>query len=495
MREHQGGLLRPLLSPFIQSSLVRQVFYFLMIVGFLFTSLYTHIQYSDEVASQQKNLIVQVEAKLRVVQDQLAQAVWQLNYEDLQNIVRVFAIDEQIGYVKVVADNMPTQEVNHLKADEKPFYVITRTIEKTMEQDQRILGSIEIGLSHSEIKTRAISNLFVNFMYNLLRVVLLVMIIGVFFYRKITKPLLDLVREAQGYENNLPLAVEKEPHLTSSQKILKDQIGDIHQLQFAIHGLKQSLEKAVKLQNQFEQEKTNAEQALAHEKERREYYQRMELLGRLTAQIAHDFNNIIFLATLKTEALERKLSPELQQVTRQIRSILHQSNEIIDLLLSYVRQKPKQKQIYSLSSLILEMIPLFEVALGRHYSLVVEGLEISCPVLLEKVSFSSAMLNLLVNARDAQTDGGEIKIVLQKRSPEEVEVSVIDRGVGIPPELFEKIFEPLFTTKPAYMGTGLGLSQVKDATESFGGRVEVTSGPKSGTVFRLIFPISSQNDA
>ena len=495
MSDRPKGILRPLfLNPFIQSSLVRQVFYFLMIVGIVFTAVYTYSQYLDEIASQQKNLTTQIEAKLRVIEDQLAQAVWQLSEDDVASIVRVFAVDEQVIYVRVAADNMPSLEVNHEAIDQPPpFYVISRPIERAMEQEKRHLGSIEIGLSNVEIKKRALSNLFINFMYNFLRVVLLVLIIGIFFYRKITKPLFDLVQETQGYEKKLLPYLDKETNLISSQKILKDQIGDIHQLQTAIQGLKQSLEKAVQLQNQFEQEKTDAVLELAHEKERREYYQRMELLGRVTAQVAHDFNNVIFLATLKTESLERKLNPELQQVTRQIRSILHQSNEIIDLLLSYVRQKPKEKQVYSLSALILDLIPLFEVALGRHYNLVVEGLDVTCAVLVEKVSFSSAMLNLLVNARDAQTDGGEIKIALEKISSKEVAVKVMDRGEGIPPELLEKIFEPLFTTKPAYMGTGLGLPQVKDAMEAFGGRVDVVSQLKSGTVFSLIFPISNQS--
>lgn len=492
-------LYKSLFSFLFQSNLSRQNFYFLIVVGIVLALLYTQIQYLNEVSTQQKILIVQAETKLQLLDAQLAKAIVDFDKDEVANIGKMLAMDEQITYVKIQAQGLPLIAEGNLRAT-KIFSTLHHPIETIQEGQSKNLGVVEVGLNCEKIRDQGLSDMPANFLFNALRIVVLVVLVGLFFYRAVTKPFRELALETQGYQKNLLPYLAQDENFASQQKLIQEQIGDLQQLQSTIQNFKLSFDKAIKIQNQTELEKTKAEIELAREKERREYYQRMELLGRLTAQVTHDFNNIIFLATLKTESLERKLGPELQIVTKQIRGILHQSNEIIDLLLSYVRQKPKERQVYVLSTLIVDMVSLFEVALGRRYNLIVEGLDLSVQVFVEKVSLSSAILNLLVNARDAQPDGGEIKIVLAQISDMEVEIKVIDQGMGIPVELHEKIFEPLFTTKSDAQGTGLGLSQVKDTIESFGGRVSVksTRGVDSamdmGTEFSLVLPLVKSHD-
>jgi CheY-like chemotaxis protein/anti-sigma regulatory factor (Ser/Thr protein kinase) len=109
-----------------------------------------------------------------------------------------------------------------------------------------------------------------------------------------------------------------------------------------------------------------------------------------------------------------------------------------------------------------------------------------------------AVVNLVVNARDAMPDGGLIRITAGVPSPDErapeggwVAIRVSDTGPGIPPEVAEHMFEPFFSTKPAGRGTGLGLAMVHGFVEQSGGRLRVRTQPDTGTTFTILLPVSS----
>ncbi len=121
------------------------------------------------------------------------------------------------------------------------------------------------------------------------------------------------------------------------------------------------------------------------------------------------------------------------------------------------------------------------------------------PVLLDRSDIESAILNLVVNARDASPPGGSIELEVQSRAPDRVSLVVRDHGVGMTPEVAARVFEPYFTTKPADRGTGVGLSWVSDIVEAAGGSVELHSTPGAGTTISLHFHsiegwVSTRND-
>ncbi len=117
------------------------------------------------------------------------------------------------------------------------------------------------------------------------------------------------------------------------------------------------------------------------------------------------------------------------------------------------------------------------------------------PIRSDVSELETALLNLVINARDAMPDGGTVTIgarnVVQTEPPhagEFVAISVTDTGIGIPADVVNKIFEPFFTTKPIGKGTGLGLSQVHGFAHQAGGTVKVASELGQGTTFTILLP-------
>jgi signal transduction histidine kinase len=128
------------------------------------------------------------------------------------------------------------------------------------------------------------------------------------------------------------------------------------------------------------------------------------------------------------------------------------------------------------------------------------GLELAAdlaPVRLDAAQAEHALINLLVNARDAMPDGGRLtlataNVALTDGAPGWVQLTVSDSGPGIEPQALPQLFEPFFTTKPDGQGTGLGLSQVHGFVHQAGGQVEVDSEPGRGARFHLLLPQAAE---
>jgi len=147
-------------------------------------------------------------------------------------------------------------------------------------------------------------------------------------------------------------------------------------------------------------------------------------------------------------------------------------------------------------------------SLGERYSLTLQA-ETTAPVLADPAQLEAALMNLMVNARDAMPQGGPITVEARRVSVapgtpglggelapgDYAVVSIGDRGTGMPPEVRARIFEPFFTTKPTGRGTGLGLSMVLGFAKQSGGHVAVASEPGQGTTMQLFLPAAAAEDA
>jgi signal transduction histidine kinase len=122
------------------------------------------------------------------------------------------------------------------------------------------------------------------------------------------------------------------------------------------------------------------------------------------------------------------------------------------------------------------------------------------PIMVDRAELDAALLNLAVNARDAMPNGGSLRFETRPalsdtpadgalRAGRYTRVRVIDSGIGIPPDVIERVFEPFFTTKPPGEGTGLGLSQVYGFASQSGGHASVASQVGEGTVITLFLPV------
>ena len=238
-----------------------------------------------------------------------------------------------------------------------------------------------------------------------------------------------------------------------------------------------------------------AEQARQELERRMAEAQRMESLGRLASGLAHDFRNLIHLVRGHIDLLERGFPPE--QCVPPAREALGQASSLVRSLLDLARTDiPRSAQ--DLGRVLARTVELARPAMGSGTRLRLE--RPPAPVWAEVGTgeIQQALLNLIMNARDAVGENGEIRVRLEAvreaggvdpGSPGHAVISVEDDGPGIPEHVMPPLFEPFFTTKPPGIGTGLGLATVYRIVHLHGGTVHVESQEGGGARFELRIPL------
>jgi len=229
--------------------------------------------------------------------------------------------------------------------------------------------------------------------------------------------------------------------------------------------------------------------------------QKMQALGQLTGGIAHDFNNLLTVIQGSADILCR---PEVTDEKRiRFATAISDSAERAALLtgqlLAFARRQPLQPELFDLNQRIRVMMTMLETTLGTGITLKAELAEDLKPVEADPGQLEVALLNIVVNARDAMPEGGTIVISTRNVVAPEVNgdggavaMAVQDTGGGIDPAVQERVFEPFFTTKTVGKGTGLGLSQVYGFTAQSGGTVELASEVGKGTTITMLLPASTR---
>ncbi len=232
--------------------------------------------------------------------------------------------------------------------------------------------------------------------------------------------------------------------------------------------------------------------------------QKMEAVGRLAGGVAHDFNNVLMIISghanqlLSNQALpeaDRKYCEELVDATRRATALTRQ-------LLAFSRKHPIQPRTVELSVIVSEMAKMLKPLLSARIQLVLNCRDQNLPVYVDPSQLELVIMNLVLNARDAMPDGGILSLtttaealpadaILPDSPSEFIVLEISDTGVGMPPEIKQRIFEPFFSTKEKGRGTGLGLSMVYGIVEQANGYITVESEPNHGTTFRIYLPISS----
>jgi two-component system NtrC family sensor kinase len=246
----------------------------------------------------------------------------------------------------------------------------------------------------------------------------------------------------------------------------------------------------------FENEKRQAaEEALKHG-------QRLEALGRLTGGVAHDFNNLLTVIHASADLLRRHDLPEARRL-RYIDAIsdtVTRAAKLTGQLLAFARRQTLKPEIFEVGRNVQTLSEMIGTLIGSRIEIVILGSDEPCFVNTDAGQFETAIINMVVNARDAMEGRGRLTIAVGMAAslpnaaplPQHpygyVTVSVADTGSGIPPDQLERIFEPFFTTKQAGHGTGLGLSQVFGFAKQSGGEVSVASEVGKGSIFTLYLP-------
>ena len=228
--------------------------------------------------------------------------------------------------------------------------------------------------------------------------------------------------------------------------------------------------------------------------------QKLDAIGKLTGGIAHDFNNLLSVLTNGLAILKRRLVDAADtRLLNTMEQAAARSSLLIQQLLSFARQQPLQQEERDLARVISAFEAILRRASPKAIGFDVK-LEAGLPcVLIDAAQFETALLNLVVNARDATPDGGRIVVSCEQRELETgavgklpggryVVVSVQDTGAGMPAEVVARAVEPFFTTKEVGKGTGLGLSQAFGLVQQSGGELTINSQLGEGTTISMFFP-------
>lgn len=226
--------------------------------------------------------------------------------------------------------------------------------------------------------------------------------------------------------------------------------------------------------------------------------QRMEALGQLAGAIAHDFNNLLTVVNGCAEMLAEAAAgePKLRQLVAIVQAAGEKGAVLTDRLLSFARCDETRPQLLYPDKVLLDMRAMLSATLGEGIAL---ELSLDCPgvaLVADPAGFEKAVLNLVLNARDAMARGGTLAVATSlagagTHAEKCVVISVRDTGAGMAPEVRVRAFEPFFTTKARGVGKGLGLSMVYGFARRARGTATLYSRIGAGTEVRICLPLGS----
>ena len=230
--------------------------------------------------------------------------------------------------------------------------------------------------------------------------------------------------------------------------------------------------------------------------------QRLESLGALASGIAHDLNNVLAPILLSIPLLKAEIvSSDTLSVLETIEASARRGADVVRQVLTFARGLPGERTSVPVGAVLAEIVKMARETFPRNIAISLSEPPKLWPVTGDPTQVHQAIMNLMVNSRDAMPRGGSLTLgaenlgvaEMRAREPDEpagprVCIRVSDTGVGIPARSVDKIFEPFYTTKPPGQGTGLGLSTVLGIVRSHGGFLRVRSREGSGTTMEIYLP-------
>jgi PAS domain S-box-containing protein len=238
--------------------------------------------------------------------------------------------------------------------------------------------------------------------------------------------------------------------------------------------------------------------------------QKMEAVGQLTGGIAHDFNNMLTGIIGAIDLMKRRIASnrydDLDRFMEAASTSAQRAAGLTSRLLAFSRRQLLDSNPTDINALVRALSDLLHRAVNENVSIAIETKDGIPAALVDANQLENAILNLVINARDAMPQGGKLTVETSAVDLDEayceahpgiasgpyVVIAVSDTGVGMTPELIEKAFDPFFTTKPLGQGTGLGLSMVYGFARQSNGQVRIHSAPGQGTSVKIYLPAVEQ---
>jgi PAS domain S-box-containing protein len=221
--------------------------------------------------------------------------------------------------------------------------------------------------------------------------------------------------------------------------------------------------------------------------------ERLAALGRITAGVAHEVKNPLNSMRLWLENLKECLPPDSESGAKQAVQVLDKEIDRLDAVvkrfLDFTRPMDVRLEPTQLAELLREVLEIAQPQMQKANIHVAQLLPIDVPeVYVDRALLKQAVLNLVLNAGESMTGGGQLRLVLSRRG-EMAEISVGDTGKGIPPEHRQKIFQLFFTTRPG--GSGIGLASTFRIVQLLNGSIDFTTEVGKGTTFRIELPLAA----
>lgn len=325
------------------------------------------------------------------------------------------------------------------------------------------------------------------------------------------------IRQSEKESKNVKILVNGNEHTINAKKsqiidflisiydaaVLKNK--ELYSARLQLQELNNMLERKV-------EERTDALRVQIEERKRYEQQfieaQKLESIGKLTGGIAHDFNNLLLIVQGNLEILAKHLKQDSNEIknVNQALIALDRGTALIKRLLSFARKQALFPKNVDICEYLPNVISLLKTALSERITITTSYVDHLWPIWVDPVQLEAAIMNIVINARDAMLNRGIIHFdatnitiddknlgpIEQQMEPGDyVKISISDQGVGMTHEIIEHIFEPFFTTKKVGEGTGLGLSMVYGFIKQSNGSISVDSKVSQGTTFNLYFPRSN----
>ncbi len=239
--------------------------------------------------------------------------------------------------------------------------------------------------------------------------------------------------------------------------------------------------------------------------------QKMESVGQLTGGIAHDFNNLLMVVLGNLQLLEKLTHDDKKATTRLNTAIdaVNKGSELTKRLLAFSRQQTLETAAFPVNKLVTDMEDMLIRALRSGIELKIKPGKDIWHAKADKTQLETAILNLVINARDAMGEHGSLTIETSNQTLDKsyakqhddvtpgdyVMVAVTDTGEGMPPEIIDKVLQPFFTTKAVGEGSGLGLSMIYGFVKQSKGHLAIYSEVGHGTTMRIYLPRCIGTDA